>query len=47
MVAGTRPLASLAQQLQIDPDGPAFIPYGRECAKIDSFAAGPGLLRIT
>ncbi len=42
MEVGSTSIASLAKQLNVDPDGPAFIPYGRECAKIDSFAAGPG-----
>jgi formate--tetrahydrofolate ligase len=45
MDAGSRPLAplaKLAQQLRVEPDGPAYIPYGRACAKIDTFAAGPG-----
>lgn len=35
-------LAPLAHQLGLAADGPAFIPYGHHCAKIDTFAAGPG-----
>jgi formate--tetrahydrofolate ligase len=35
-------LAPLAHQLGLAADGPAFIPYGHDFAKIDTAAAGPG-----
>jgi len=44
MDVGSRSLPTLAKKLDVDPDGSAFIPYGRDCAKIDTFAAGPGTI---
>ncbi|MEZ4380659.1 MAG: formate--tetrahydrofolate ligase [Nannocystaceae bacterium] len=41
-MAHAHPLAPLAAQLGVDADGAAFLPYGRECAKLDTFAAGDG-----
>ncbi|MCA9656880.1 MAG: formate--tetrahydrofolate ligase, partial [Myxococcales bacterium] len=41
-MAHSHPLAPLAAQLGVDPDSAAFLPYGRECAKLDSFKAGDG-----
>lgn len=37
-----RSLADLARSLGIDPQGPAYYPYGRDFAKIDPTAAGDG-----